>query len=97
MLIYYYDIQLAATGKDDFALLSDSVTLPSNARMGDMRCFDVLIIGDNIIETDEIFRITISTLFPDFLGDPSSATITVTRDGDGKTNKQWKKFLIINE
>ena len=52
-----------------------------------MQCFDVLIIGDNFIETDEVFRVTISTFFPDFVGDPSSATITVTRDGDGKINK----------
>ena len=78
---------MSHAGKDDFALLSDFVTLPSNARLGDMRCFDILIIGDNFIETDEVFRVTISTFFPDFVGDPSSATITVTRDGDGMTNK----------
>ena len=78
---------MSHAGKDDFALLSDSVTLPSNARLGDMRCFDILIIGDNFIETDEVFRVTISTFFTDFVGDPSSAIITVTRDGDGMTNK----------
>ncbi len=52
-----------------------------------MRCFDILIIGDNFIETDEIFNVTISPFFPDYVGDPSSAIITVTRDGDGMINK----------
>ena len=81
-----------ATGKDDFALLSSSVTIPGNARTGDMRCFNVLIIGDNFIETDEVFRVTISTFFPDLVGDPSSATITVTHDGDGKAKITVKLY-----
>ena len=71
-------------GKDDFALLSNSVTFANNARQGDQQCFRVLIIGDNFIETDEVFRVNISTFFSDFVGNPSSTIITVTRDGDGK-------------
>ena len=82
-------------GKDDFALLSNSVTFPSNARLNDDQCFDILIIGDNFIETDEVFNITISTVFPDFVGDPSSAMITITHDGDGKANKTDVKFPIF--
>ena len=88
---------MSHAGKDDFAPLSDSVTLPSNARLGDMRCFDILIIGDNFIETDEVFRVTISTFFPDFVGDPSSATVTVTRDGDGMTIITFKGMKVNND
>ena len=60
-----------------------------------MECFDILIIGDNFIETDEVFRVTISTFFPDFVGDPRSATINITRDGDGKTNKDYRDFSLL--
>lgn len=82
-------------GKDDLALLSNSVTFTSNSRLDEQECFRVLIIGDNFIETDEVFRVTISTLFPDIVGDPSSATITVTRDGDGKTNKRCTRNFLF--
>lgn len=74
---------------NDFNLLSNTVTFQDNARENDRACFQVLIIGDNFIETDETFHVNLSTNFPDILGDPNSATVTVRHDGDGKN--KWKK------
>ena len=68
---------------DDFALLRNSLTFQDNARLNDEECFQVLIIGDNFIEVDEVFHVNLSTRFPDLLGDPSTATITISHDGDG--------------
>ena len=58
---------------------------PETARQDDMKCFQVLIIGDNFIEVDEVFHVNISTFFPDLIGDPGSATVTINHDGDSKT------------
>lgn len=69
---------------DDFTLLSNSVAFQSNARVNDTACFEILIIGDNVIETDEVFYVNLSTRFPDRLGDPSFSRVTVSHDGDGE-------------
>ena len=73
-----------AAGLNDFILLNDSVTFPVNSRINDMEPFYVQILGDNFIEIDEMFSINISTVFPDIIGDPGSAIVTINRDGDSK-------------
>ena len=73
-----------AAGLNDFILLNDSISFPVNSRINDMEPFYVLILGDNFIEIDEMFAINISTVFPDIIGDPGSAIVTINHDGDSK-------------
>ena len=68
----------------DFSLLNTSVTFRDNSRQGDRQCFQVLVKGDNFIETDEVFNVRISPLYRDLLREPYSTTITIVHDGDGK-------------
>lgn len=75
--------------------MSDSVSFQNNARVNDRACFDILIIGDNIIETDEIFLVNLSTVFLDRLGNPSSATVTISHDGDGENGNKILQTAII--
>lgn len=63
------------------------MSFPEDARQNDVECFQLLIIGDNFIEIDEVFRVNLSTFYPDLVGDPGSATVTIIHDGDSKTNK----------
>lgn len=76
----YYDY----TGRNDFVLLNDLLTFPEDSRPADEKCFQVLVLGDNFIETDEMFAINISTFFPDLIGSPGSVLVTISRDGDSK-------------
>ena len=49
-----------------------------------MELVQVVVLGDNFIETDEVFAVNISTLFLDIVDEPSSVTVTIVRDGDSK-------------
>lgn len=65
-------------------LLNDFVTFPEASRPDDQNCFQAVVLGDNFIETDEVFAINISTFFPDLIGSPGSVLVTISRDGDSK-------------
>ena len=67
----------------DFSLLNNSVTFQDNSRQGDRMCFQVLVNGDNFIEIDEVFHVSLSPLYRDLLNEPNSTTIIIIHDGDG--------------
>ena len=79
---------LSYIGLNDFIPLNESITFPDNAREGDSISFQILVIGDNFVETNEVFTVNISSFFPDVIGDPSSATVTIIHDGDSKTSNE---------
>ena len=72
--------------------MNKSITFPDTAREGDSMLFQVLVLGDNFIETDEVFSVNISSFFPDVIGDPSSASVTIIHDGDSKTKQYGVKY-----
>ena len=76
-------------GLSDFVLLNDSVTFPPNSRPDDKEPFYVLVLGDNFIEIDEVFAVNLSAVFPDFIGDPESAIVTIIHDGDSKLTNNY--------
>ena len=69
----------------DFELLMTNLTIPQGSRNGDSVCFNVTIIGDNVLEDDETFTVELTTITQDVVVDGSgSVTITILHDGDCK-------------
>lgn len=82
--VYTCTLTVHSIGAEDFILQANAVTFTSANRVGDRLPVPVVVLGDNFIETDEVFAVNISTIFPDMTADPSSATVTISRDGDSK-------------
>lgn len=78
---------------NDFVLLNQFVTFPDDARQGDQELFQILVLGDNFIETNEEFAVNISTVFSDLIGEPGSAIVTIIHDGDSKTPSPYRLAL----
>lgn len=62
------------------------MTFDEGSVSGDEQCYDVVIIDDNLVEDNEIFFVTLTSLEPALLGSIlSRATVTINPDpADGK-------------
>lgn len=63
------------------------VIFPTNPTLptGSSICQTISIIGDNVMEEDETFRVVVVPVNNlDEITGPSSVTITISDDGDGK-------------
>jgi len=73
-------------GPNDFVALDNLLlTFPSNSAVGASVCESVTIVGDNIMENDEVFQVLVSSDDSDdqITGTPRF-TITITSEsGDG--------------
>lgn len=56
------------------------------------QCTDLEILGDSILEADEVFGISLSTSDPDVFLAPSTANITIIND-DGK----WQATVLFTQ
>lgn len=62
-----------------------NLTIPRGSRDGDSVCFNVTIIGDNVLEQDETLTVELSTITQDVtISGADSITITILHDGDCK-------------
>jgi|GEM_PF-2497044 len=72
-----YTLGGTATSGTDYSALSGSVTIPSGQTSADA---DVTALADNLVEGNETIIATISSNSAYAVGDPASATLTITDD-----------------
>ena len=88
--IYYththtHTCTLTLVDESDFAPIERNITITSESLQNNRVCFEVTIIGDNINEPDETFRVEISANSPDMVQiGQRQATIRIIHDGDCK-------------
>ena len=73
-------------GPNDFVALDNQLlTIPSSTALGVNVCQTVTIVGDNIVESNEMFQVVVTPAdSDDQVSDPPRFTITITSEpGDG--------------
>ena len=70
---------------NDFVELENLLlTIPSSSAVGDSTCQSVTIVGDDVLESDEIFTVILYPVNPeDSINGSSTSTVTILNDGDG--------------
>jgi len=72
------------------------VTIPSNSAVGTSACGSVTIVGDDIVENDEVFQVLVTPDDSDdqILGTPRF-TITITSESGDGTFDLYETFTCI--
>lgn len=70
---------------NDFVELDNLLlTIPSSSVVGDSTCQSVTIVGDDVLESDEIFTVILYPMNPeDSITGSNTSTVTILNDGDG--------------
>lgn len=68
------------TGNNDVTIFDENITFPITTMSGDVMCFDVLAIDDDILEGEQSVEIFI--ISEDVSVDPSSLTLNIQDNND---------------
>jgi len=73
---------------NDFVELENLLlTILSSSVVGDSVCRSVTIVGDDVLESDEIFTVILYPVNPeDSIMGSNTSTVTILNDGDGMSS-----------
>ena len=76
---------LFCTDSNDFVELDNlTLTIPSSTPVGTSTCQSVTILGDDTLESNELFTVTLYPVNPrDSITGSNTSTVTILDDGDG--------------
>jgi len=86
-------LSTAEFGSDFFATFSTAnITIPTNFSGEFLRCFNLTIIGDDVIESNEVITYNLSALSPLDLVNVSQVTVHILNN-DGKFSQLSNTFV----
>ena len=68
------------TAQDDYIPVSNMELTFQPAPTPQPQCDDIQLENDNIVESDEIFRVILSSTDSAVVTDPNTATVTISND-----------------
>ena len=84
------------TASNDFSSEPLSITIPSNAIVGQYYCFNLqsILFDDDIIEDTESFIVTIQETYPSITIEPGVTTVYIT-DNDGACGLSSFQYRLV--
>ena len=76
-------VYLAALSNSDFHTVYSMETFTQGSRNGAAKCINILIIDDNVLEGNQTFVVTLTTLDSNVILENTVTTITIM-DNDGQ-------------